>query len=134
MVRAGLVLGSLVLVVHLTSGRRHFLRSVRLGVLLAVVSWVHPIFYGGYGYHHGYGGIYEFRNYVGNINTAVPTHVEPTRTAEGMPPSSHFTWAWLDRRFVAVASTAAEVFMVVGAAESQDKSLGAISGHASGAP
>ena len=49
-----------------------------------------PIFYGGYGYHYGYGGIHGFRNYVRNTNVAALNHGQPFRTAGGMPRSSHF--------------------------------------------
>ena len=49
-----------------------------------------PIFYGGYGYHYGYGGVYGFRNYVRGVNAAGLPHGQPIRTAGGMPRSSHF--------------------------------------------
>jgi hypothetical protein len=49
-----------------------------------------PVFYGGYGYRFGYGGIYGFRNYARNINTFAPNQGQPARTVAGMPRSSQF--------------------------------------------
>jgi hypothetical protein len=49
-----------------------------------------PVFYGGYGYRYGYGGIYGFRNYVHNVHAFAPEHGQPVRSAGGMPRSSHF--------------------------------------------